>query len=376
MLLGEHGRRDEHQGLLAVQRDGEGGADGDLRLAEPDVAADEPVHRPRCLEVFLDGLDRDPLVVRLLVREARLELLQVLVLEVVGDARRLLPLGIEPDELAGELADALARPALEQLPRLAAELRERRRAAVRADVARDLPELLVRDVEPVVPAEGEQEVVARDAGDLLRLEAEQLPDAVVLVDDVVAGAEVGERLERAADPVLGAARLAAEDLRVRQQRETEVAPDEAAAGRRDRVEELGFGGELLALFHDACVDPPEQVLVAQRLAAVREGDDRAQAAADERPKLLFRLREPASGDRGALSLERDRLSGREGVELGGALERLRRELFLFPDRADCVGLPDEVGRAGERRDEVVRGRRASSSGSVGSARSARRSAAG
>ena len=198
---------------------------------------------------------------------------------------------------------------------------------------------------------------------------------MVLVHDVVSGTEVGERLERAADPVLGPAGLAAEDLRVRQQRETEVAPDEAAAGRRDRVEELGFGGELLALFHDACVDPPEQVLVAQRLAAVREGDDRAQAAADERRELLFRLGEPAGGDRGALRLERDRLSGREGVELGGALERLRRELFLFPDRADRVRLPDEVGRAGERRDEVVRGRGVSS-GSVGSARSARRSPAG
>ena len=56
----------------------------------------------------------------------------------------------------------------------------------------------MRDVEPVVAAEGEEEVVARDAGDRLRLEAEQLADAVVLVDDVVAGAQVGEGLERAA----------------------------------------------------------------------------------------------------------------------------------------------------------------------------------
>ena len=78
--------------------------------------------------VFLDCLDRHPLVVGLLVGEARLELLQVLVLEVVRDPRRLLSLGVEAERLAGELADALPRPALEQLPRLAAELRERRRA--------------------------------------------------------------------------------------------------------------------------------------------------------------------------------------------------------------------------------------------------------
>ncbi len=83
MLLGEHRRRNEHQRLLAVERDGEGCAERNLGLSEPDVAADQPVHRPRRLEVLLDGLDRDPLVVRLLVGEARFELLEVLVTEVV-----------------------------------------------------------------------------------------------------------------------------------------------------------------------------------------------------------------------------------------------------------------------------------------------------
>jgi len=42
----------------------------------------------------------------------------------------------------------------------------------------------VRDEDAVVAAEAEQEVVAGDAGDLLRLEAEQLGDAVILVNDV------------------------------------------------------------------------------------------------------------------------------------------------------------------------------------------------
>ena len=45
VLLREDRRRDEHQRLLAVHGDGERGADGDLGLAEADVAADEPVHR-------------------------------------------------------------------------------------------------------------------------------------------------------------------------------------------------------------------------------------------------------------------------------------------------------------------------------------------
>jgi hypothetical protein len=73
----------------------------------------------------------------------------------------------------------------------------------------------VRDVEAVVAAEREQQIVARHARDLSRLEAEQLPDSVILVDDVVAGAQVGKGLERAADAGIGPPWLAAEDLRVR-----------------------------------------------------------------------------------------------------------------------------------------------------------------
>ena len=81
VLLGEDGRRREHQRLLAVDRDGEGRADGDLGLAEADVAADEPVHRVRRLEVLLDGFDRALLILGLAVRELGLEPLEPLVVE-------------------------------------------------------------------------------------------------------------------------------------------------------------------------------------------------------------------------------------------------------------------------------------------------------
>ena len=124
---------------------------------------------------------------------------------------------------------------------------------VGADVLRDLAQLLVRDVEPVLAAEGEKEVVARDPGDLLRLEAEQFPDAVVLVDDEVAGAEVGEGRERAAEPPVGARRSLAEDLRVGQEDEAELAPDEAAPRGRDGEEELRLAGQVLARLDSARV---------------------------------------------------------------------------------------------------------------------------
>ena len=60
VLLGEDRRRREEQHLAAVDGDGERGAHRDLGLAEADVAADEPVHRPRRLEVLLHRLDRAP----------------------------------------------------------------------------------------------------------------------------------------------------------------------------------------------------------------------------------------------------------------------------------------------------------------------------
>jgi hypothetical protein len=84
--------------------------------------------------------------------------------------------------------------ALDVVPRLAAELRQPRRVPVGSDISGHLPDLLVRDIEAVIALEAKEEVVARDAGDGLRLEAEELSDAVILVDDVVPGAKVGEAL--------------------------------------------------------------------------------------------------------------------------------------------------------------------------------------
>ena len=167
------------------------------------------------------------------------------------------------------------------------------------------------DVEPVLAAEREEEVVARDAGDLLRLEAEQLPDPVVLVDDEVAAAEVGERGECAAEPLVCTRRALAEDLGVGQQDEAELAPDEAAARGRDREQELRLLGQVLTGLEDACVGPLQQVVGAERLARVREGDDDAVAAVDEAVQLVLRLGEAAGGDRGPLRLERERLRLRE-----------------------------------------------------------------
>ncbi len=200
----------------------------------------------------------------------------------------------------------------------------------------------MRNVEAVFAAERELEVVARDSGDLARLEAEQLADAVVLVDDMVSGAELGEGLERAARGCGAAAGAAAEDLRVGEQCEPELAPDEAAARVGDGEQELRLVGQLLALVDQTGLDAAQQVLRAQRFALVRERDDGSQAAADERAELVLGFGEAARGDRGTLRLERERLAGRERVQLDRIRQVDGRELFLLPDLADVDRLPDEV----------------------------------
>jgi hypothetical protein len=358
VLLGEDRGGDEHQRLLAIHRDGEGRAHRHLGLAEPHVAADEPVHRPRRLEVLLHCLDRGALVLRLAVRELRLEPLEPLVLELVRDPGRLLPPRVEREQLACQLAQARPRAALQVLPRLATELAQRRGGAVGADVLRDLADLLMRHVQAVVAAEADEEVVAGDLGHGLRLEAEQLPDPVVLVDDEVAGAQVGEALQRPPGRRGPGARALAEDLGVRQQNEAEVAPDEAAPRGRDGEGELRLVGEPVARLEDSRLDASQQVRRAQRLAAVREGDDNAVAGTDEPGKLGLGLGQAARRDGGPLSLEGEGLAARERLELRGARERQLLPELLAPRLANVVRLPDQVWRTIERRDEVARdGRR-------------------
>ncbi len=70
----------------------------------------------------------------------------------------------------------------------------------------------MRDVQPVVAAKGEEQVVTRDAGDGLRLEPEQPSDAVILVDDVVTEPQIGEALEGLAEARVRSRRALPEDL--------------------------------------------------------------------------------------------------------------------------------------------------------------------
>ena len=107
-------------------------------------------------------------------------------------------LGVEIEQLAGQLLRGAPGAGLERLPRLAAQLGEGRVRAPRPHIAADLGQLVDRHEDLVRAGELELEVVARDAGDRLGVEAGEAGEAVVLVDDDVAGAQVGERAQGAA----------------------------------------------------------------------------------------------------------------------------------------------------------------------------------
>ncbi len=191
MLGREQGGRREHGDLLAVLDRLERGADRDLGLAEPDVAAQQPIHRMGEFHVALDVVDRGALVGRLDVGERLLHL--GLPRRVLGErvALGVDPLLVEHHEFLRDLADRRADLALGLREVGPAELVQLRCLA--ADVLAQRVDLIGRHVQLVAALVRDQQVVALDAADRPLDHALVLADAVLVVHDVVAGLEVFER---------------------------------------------------------------------------------------------------------------------------------------------------------------------------------------
>ena len=190
VLLGEDGGRHQHRHLLAALHRLERRPHRDLGLAVPDVADEQPVHGPRLLEVALDVLGGLPLVGRVLVEEARLELALPARVGRKGIAGGELATGVEIEQLAGHLADAQLRLLAHLLPVRAAERVDPRRRAIavvlRRAVALQLVEPVQRHVEPVAALVLHHRHFHRRRADGDRLDAAIDADAVVEVHDVVA----------------------------------------------------------------------------------------------------------------------------------------------------------------------------------------------
>ncbi len=212
VLLGENRRRHQQHHLLAVLDCLERGPERDLRLAVADIAADQPVHRARRLHVGLDELDRVALVRGLGERERVLELPLPVGVGRIGMALASLALGVQVQQLARELLGGATRARLDRVPARPAELRQRRVDAARTDVAADLRQLVDGHEHAVRARVFQVQVVAGDARDGLGVKAREPGDPVVLVDDDVAGPQIGEAAQdpapahsaRAGPPRVGA----------------------------------------------------------------------------------------------------------------------------------------------------------------------------
>ena len=174
-----------------------------------------------------------------------------------------------------------------------------------ADVAAQLGQLVGGDVDAVLALVFEVEVVAADAADLARLEAGEAGDAVVLVDDVVADAQVAEGEAAAAGArcaVLGAA-APVDEAAERVDGEAQLGADEALAQACLGEGEAGLRREAAAV-EQRGVEAFEAVARALRLAAIVEGDDRAVAGADQFLQLALGLFDAARRRLGARGAER------------------------------------------------------------------------
>ena len=181
-------RRHHDRDLLAVERDRECRAQRHLGLAEADVAADQPVHRPAAFEVLQRGIDRAELVFGFLIGKARAEL--VIDMRLHRHFRRFMqmPFGGDLDQLAGDLADAVLEFGLARLPAAAAQPVQLDIGVVGA-VARQQFDIFDRQKQFGVGGIMQLETVMRRAGDLERLQADETADAVLDMNHEIAAGE-------------------------------------------------------------------------------------------------------------------------------------------------------------------------------------------
>ena len=132
MLARQKRRRHDDGHLLAVHRGDEGRAQRHFGLAEADVAANQPVHRPALLQVLDDGVDGRQLVFGFLVGEAGAEFVKGAFGRRQNVARLQFARRRRLDQVLGDLADAFLEPRLLGLPGAAAQPVELRALLFRA----------------------------------------------------------------------------------------------------------------------------------------------------------------------------------------------------------------------------------------------------
>ena len=249
MLEGENGGGREDGDLFVVGDGFEGGAHGDFGFAVADVAAEEAIHRSGAFHVALDVGDGVVLVLRFLEFEGVFEFALEIAVGREGVAVGGFARGVEAEELVGHVFERFADVGFARVPAGAAEFVERGLGAFDDAIALDEVHAFERNVEAGVVEIAEEHEFAAAAVGLDLAEAFELADAVIDVDDVVAGFEFGEIAEEA-----GGANFAAgafdggsgfEEIGVAEEGELGVGKSDAFGERRAHQEQRGgFVGAL------------------------------------------------------------------------------------------------------------------------------------
>ena len=190
MLEGQHRGRRQHGDLLAVGDRLERRAHRHFGFAVADVAAQQAIHRRGTLHVALDVGDRGVLVGRLLKLECILEFALKISIGSEREALRGLARRVQRKKLVGHVFQRLTHARLAGVPSGAAQLVEHRLRAFDDAIALHQVHALQRNVESRVFLIAQQHEFAAPPIGFDLPQTLELPDAVIHVDDVVAGLEV------------------------------------------------------------------------------------------------------------------------------------------------------------------------------------------
>jgi len=194
VLEGEDGGGGENGDLFAIAEGLEGGAHGDFGFTEADVADNEAVHGHNGLHVALDVADGGELVLGGVVLEGVFKFALPVGVGGEGEAFGHAALGVELEQLVGHVLHPGLDAGFGLLPGDAAEFVEgglgfgARAGAVFGDEV----EAGDGDVELGFTGVFEQKELTAAAALVDELDAEEFADAVSLVDDEVAGLEIGD----------------------------------------------------------------------------------------------------------------------------------------------------------------------------------------
>ena len=192
MLLGQDRRRCHDRHLAAIHDSLESRPDRHLGLAVSHIAAQKAVHGDGFFHIRLDFADGLQLIRGLLKRKFCLELLLPGGIGSKRMALRDLPLGIEPQQFRSQDGDGLFGPFGRPLPVRPSHTGKARRRPFAADVLVQEADLLDGHVQFIAVRVLQLQVIPMDAVDDDRFDAKIAPDALGIMDDIVAGFDIGE----------------------------------------------------------------------------------------------------------------------------------------------------------------------------------------